>query len=113
MKDDKITKIPKVDVLENKDNFKVVLEVPGADKDKIDVSVENNNLKVFVPVKTTGKEWKQIRNEFDLLDYERSFSLGQGFDTDKIDAHYENGLLEITLAKSAEIKPKKIAVNAA
>ena len=113
MKEDKLTKIPRADVMEDKDSFKVVLEVPGADKDKIDISVENNNLKVYVPVKKQGEEWKQIRNEFVLLDYERSFSLGQGIDTDKIDAHYENGLLYISLAKSAEMKPKKIAVKVA
>lgn len=110
---DKKYSVPAIDVFEAQDNFVVALDIPGADKEKIDVSVEENTLVVTAEVKKWNEEWKPLSREFELRDYQRKLRLSNLINVEEISAHYENGVLTLTLPKSEEAKPRKIDVKIA
>ncbi len=107
------TKTPNADIFENEEHFLVVLEMPGIDKETIDIEVKEDKLSVKAEPKTLDEKWKSLRQEFSVGSFAREFSIGQRIDRENISAHYENGILELQLAKSPEAKPKKITVNVA
>jgi len=105
--------LPPADIFETKDKFVIVLDMPGANKDSIELSSEDNTLLVTAKTLETDKEWKPVITEFELADYRREFSLGTQVNRDAIEARYENGILTIELEKAEKAKPRKIEVKAA
>ena len=104
---------PAVEVIDHPDKFLVRTELPGMRIEDIDVSVRENTL--FI----TGerKEDKKVKDE-DYLYREhfygsfcRTIPLPSTVKEDKIEAHYEDGILEVTVPKSEETKPKKIPIS--
>lgn len=105
---------PAIDVFEKDDRFVVKAELPGMKEEDINISVVGDTL--------TIKGERQVESEVKDDDYyycERSYgtfsrSLAVPFnvDTKKIEANYEDGVLEISLPKIPAVKPKKISVSA-
>jgi len=103
---------PNVDVSETKDNIIVTAEIPGMTKDDIKVTFNENTL-------TLSGEKKQEKEEKDA-DYHRiersygsftrSFDLPTTVQFDKIKANYKDGVLQVTMPKSEEVKPKEIPI---
>ena len=89
------------------------LEVPGIDEKDIDVRIENNTLSVHGERKIEKEEKEENfrRVERRYGSFSRSFTLPNAVNTDDIHADYNNGVLNIRLAKRAEAKPKQIKVN--
>ena len=95
------------------DTFKIEIDLPGVRKEDIDFQVEENIL--------TIKAVRKMKNEVKKEDYylcesnfgmiSRSFVLPEGIDTSKVDAHYEDGRLYVTLEKEESRKAKSIAVK--
>ena len=106
--------VPSIDVLEKEDKYTVRAELPGIKEEDIGVSVVGDTL----TIKGERKAESEVREE----DYHccecsygsffRSIALPSNVDTEKIEASYEGGILEVSLPKAAEVKPKKIAVSA-
>lgn len=104
---------PALDVFEKRGNFIIKAELPGIREEDIDLSIAGDTL--------TIKGEKKSENEIDEDDYYhverlygsfmRSISLPSNIDTDKIEAKYEDGVLEISLPKTAGIKPKKVKIE--
>lgn len=105
--------IPAVDIYETEDKYIILADMPGATKDSIEVSTEDEILVFSAKVSEVDKEWKPLDTEFKLYDYKREIRIGNKIDSDKIEAKYENGVLTLELGKSEQIKPRKIAVNIA
>jgi len=104
---------PPVDVYEDEHSITLKLEVPGVDEKAIDVSIENNTLTVRGE-RTLEKEEKAEnfqRVERQYGSFTRSFTLPNSVDPEQVTAHYDKGVLKISLAKKAEAKPKQIKVN--
>src|SRR5437016_10865258 len=108
------TFVPPVDVYEDEHNLVVKLEIPGVNEDDLDVQVENNTLTVKGERKFEKEEKEENfhRIERRYGSFLRTFRLPNTIDTDKVEAHYDNGILKIALAKRAEAKPKQIKVGA-
>ena len=106
--------MPAVDVFEKEDRFVVKAELPGMKEEDIDVSVIGDTLSIRGEKKTETevKEKDYYRSERSYGSFYRSIRLPSGVDADKVEASFEDGVLEVTLAKSARAKPKKIAVSA-
>jgi HSP20 family molecular chaperone IbpA len=104
--------VPPVDIYETPDKYLILMDMPGVNKDKIDITVEDDKLTVTAKVFEIDKEWEPISTEFTLSDYKREFNLGRKVNTDKISANYENGILKLELEKSEMAKPRKIEVKA-
>lgn len=106
--------IPAVDVFEKKDKFVVKAELPGMKEEDIDVSVVGDTLSIKGEKKTETEieEEDYYRCERNYGSFYRSIPLPSTVDADKIEASFEDGVLEVALPKSAKVKPKKIAVSA-
>src|SRR5216684_1723137 len=104
---------PPVDVYEDEHNITLKIEVPGIDEKDIDVRIENNTLTVHGErkVEKEEKEENYRRVERQYGSFTRSFTLPNSVDPGQVNAHYDNGVLKISLAKKAEAKPKQIKVN--
>ncbi|WP_151445365.1 Hsp20/alpha crystallin family protein [Lacisediminimonas profundi] len=90
----------KMDVVEGENAYTVHAEIPGAKKEDIKVSIEGHMVTISAEVKKV-KEHKEgdrvVQSERYYGRESRSFSLGQDIDEDKANAHYDNGVLELTL----------------
>lgn len=106
--------VPPVDVYEDEHNLVLKLEIPGINDEDLDVQVENNTLTVKGERKFEKEEKEENfhRIERRYGSFLRTFRLPNTIDTDKVEAHYEKGILKVSLAKRAEAKPKQIKVGA-
>jgi HSP20 family protein len=106
---------PPVNISETKDNFELEFNVPGRNKEDFKITVDKNILTVSFDKKEEIKDekTKQIKKEFTLQPFKRSFTLDEKVISNTIAAKYENGLLVLTIAKKEEVKveAKQIAVN--
>ena len=104
---------PAVDVYEDEHQVTLKIEVPGIDEKDIDVRVENNTLTVSGERKIEKEEKEENfrRVERQYGSFTRSFTLPSSVDTGQVSAHYDKGVLKISLVKKAEAKPKQIKVN--
>lgn len=94
-----------VDLYEDKDNTYVRAELPGVEREAISVELVDGLLNLGA--KRTIKRGEAEHTE----SFQRSVSVPESVvATDKISAHYENGILTVTLPKREEVKPRKITV---
>lgn len=106
----------RIDVAENDQAYTVKAEIPGVEKDDIDVSVDGNQVSITAEVKRASGN-KDKEDERDLCteryygQFRRSFSLPNEVDSGKAEAHYENGVLALTLPKKANGSARKLAVS--
>jgi HSP20 family protein len=104
---------PSIDVIENDDNITVKAELPGFKPEEIDVRVEGNVLTLRAEhneEQTKGEGQYHVR-EIRRSSFTRSISLPSQVKTDQANADFENGILNLTLPKSEEQKPKRISIS--
>src|SRR5213596_3568148 len=104
---------PPVDIYEDEHNITLKIEVPGIDEKDIDVRIENNTLTVHGERKIEKEEKEENfrRVERQYGSFTRSFTLPSSVDSGQVQAHYEQEILKVQLAKKAEAKPKQVKVN--
>jgi len=104
---------PPVDVYEDEHSITLKLEVPGVDEKAIDVSIENNTLTVrgecTLEKEEKAENFQRVERQYGS--FTRSFTVPNSVDPEQVTAHYDKGVLKISLAKKAEAKPKQIKVN--
>lgn len=104
---------PAVDIYEDENSLRLLFDIPGADKDKLNIKVEKDVLTLTAEVENfIPKKSKSVSTEFRFGHYNRSFTLPDYIDEDKISAKYKNGVLELSLPKVEAVKPKQIAITA-
>ena len=104
---------PLTDIVETDEGVTLMLEMPGVGADDVEVTLERRVLTIRGKVRATSPEKLQLAYaEYGEGDFERSFTLSDDFDPDKIGASVSNGVLTVTLPRAAEAQPKKIAVTA-
>lgn len=110
---EKGTWAPAVDIYETNDSFVVSADLPGLNKDEIQIDLKDNILTLKGEKKFEEKVSKDnyIRVERAYGSFVRSFTLPQNVDPEKIKAKYKEGVLEITIPKKEEAKPKQIKVE--
>ncbi|MBX7257086.1 MAG: Hsp20/alpha crystallin family protein [Candidatus Hydrogenedentes bacterium] len=104
---------PTVDLKETDDAYALEADLPGLKKEDIDLTVVDNlvTIKGSRKHEAETKEKGYHRVERRYGSFERSFEIPGGFDAEKIKAHYEDGVLKVTLPKREEAKPKQIEVK--
>jgi HSP20 family protein len=104
---------PPVDVYEDEHSVTLKIEVPGIDEKDIDVRIENNTLTVHGERKFDKEEkeenYRRVERQYGA--FTRTFTLPSTVDAERVQAHYDKGVLKIELPKKAEAKPKQIKVN--
>jgi HSP20 family protein len=104
--------LPTTDIYETEDALTVVLEMPGVDRDNIEVNVENGVLTVEGKINFGKYEGLQpIYSEYNIGPYRRSFRLSSRVDQDNIRAELRDGVVSLVLPKAAEAKPRRIEVK--
>lgn len=100
--------IPAVNIAENGEGFHLELLAPGRKKEGFGLAVENNQFTIsYNQEKQEAPEGlKQIRREFNLGNFKRTFNLDDLIDAENIAAKYEEGVLKVFLPKKAELKPQ-------
>ncbi len=103
---------PRYDVRENDDAFSIRVSLPGVDRDKIDISIEEDTLTVTGQRDDVIPEgWRPLRREIAGGDFRLGLRLNVPVNESKIKAHVENGVLDLALPKADEVKPRKIKIN--
>ncbi|MBN1470695.1 MAG: Hsp20/alpha crystallin family protein [Syntrophaceae bacterium] len=106
--------IPRVDIYETRDALFLIAEMPGIDEKAVDVELEKNVLTISGRVEDGKvKDYNLVFSEYEVGDYERTFTLSDEIDRDKIKATVKQGVLRLELPKAEKVKPKKITINAA
>ncbi len=105
---------PAVEVFEKEDKYVVRADLPGVKEEDIGVSIEGDTLTIKGEKKSESeiKEESYYCCERSYGSFYRSIALPSMVDAKKIEASYEDGVLEVSLPKAAEVKPKKVTVSA-
>ena len=102
---------PEVNIYETKDGYVVEAEMPGVHKDGLEITLEDYDITLLRPPQTTLVPCTPLFRERVLADYRRVFEIDPAIDAGKIAARMDQGVLTLTLPKSEEVKPRKIAVG--
>ncbi len=106
--------MPNADIFETDDALTVVLEMPGVNRDNIDIGVESGVLTVEGKINFDKYEGLEpVYSEYNVGPYRRSFRISSRIDQDKINAEMRDGVITLTLPKAEEAKPRKIEVKSA
>jgi len=104
---------PSVNISENEDGYLLTAELPGVNKEDIDIDLKDDKLTIKGEKKAEKKEEKEnyIRVERNYGKFERSFYISDDIDISKVDANFKDGVLKIKLVKKEEAKPKQVKVE--
>jgi len=103
---------PESNIYENQDEYILVAKVPGMESNDLELSLKDNSLTLSGErKKDTGSDASLHLEERFNGRFERRFMLNERIDSSKIEAETSNGLLIVKLPKSAESKPRKIAIK--
>jgi HSP20 family protein len=103
---------PKVDVVEDKDSYKISAEIPGLDKKDLTVEVKNGTLSISgEKVEKKEENGKYHYSERKYGSFRREFALPDQVDSENIHAKYDNGVLKLTLKKTEVSKQSKIEIE--
>lgn len=105
---------PPVDLEETDDCFLISMDLPGMDEKDIQINVDNGRLSIRGERIRENKEdsGRYRRFERSSGSFERSFMLPQQIDEGKIQARFENGVLEVLIPKSEVAKPRSVKIEA-
>jgi HSP20 family protein len=105
---------PAIDVFEKEDKFVMKAELPGMKEEDIDISIVGDTLTIEGERKAESevKEDDYYYCERSYGSFSRSIAIPSNVDAQKIEANYEDGVLEVSLPKTSKVKPKKISVSA-
>jgi HSP20 family protein len=105
--------MPLTDIVEDKDNFTLHLDLPGVKKEDVKISFSDGQLTISGERKqekeTSDSKYHRVERVFGK--YYRSFTLPSKIKEDKIEAEFKDGQLMITVPKAEEAKPKEIPIK--
>ena len=105
-------RVPAADVHETSEAFVLMLDLPGATRESISLTLEKGEMRVKAEVKPLhSQEGTLLFNEVQSAGFFRAFSIGDGIDTGNVDARFEQGVLTVKLFKSEDAKPREININ--
>jgi HSP20 family protein len=106
------TFLPTTDIFETEQALTILMEMPGVDKSKVDVNVEDGVLTIQGQIDFTKYEGMQpVYTEYNIGNYRRGFSLSNKIDQSKIRAEMADGVLKLVLPKAEDAKPRRISVG--
>jgi HSP20 family protein len=104
--------LPNADIYETNDALNVVLEMPGVDKNSVEIWVEDGVLKIDGRLDFSKYQGLQpLYTEYNVGHYSRSFRLSSKIDQNNIGAELKDGVLALVLPKVEEAKPRTIQVK--
>src|SRR5712692_9972973 len=99
---------PAASLIEDADGYRLQIEMPGVNKEGLEVSIENNELTITGRRSLSVVEGTLIHRESRREDYRRTFDLDPSIDADKISAKIDQGVVTLSLPKAEQVKPRRI-----
>lgn len=105
--------VPKVDIFSEDEGVVILVDMPGVDENSIDINLEKKVLTINGFVSPHEPEGYELTfSEYNVGDFQRSFTLPDEIDTNNIGATISNGVLRLSLQKAQEAQARKITVKA-
>jgi HSP20 family protein len=102
---------PRVDIIETPEELLLYADLPGIKPEDVDVRFENGELILHGKCPPRHQPANFLRNEFEIGDFYRVFTLNESIDAEEIVAELKQGVLTVHLPKSEAVKPRKITVK--
>lgn len=102
---------PEVNIFETKDGYVLEAEMPGVNKDGLEITLEGNEITIVGHRRVEPLTGTPMFRESHQADYRRVFELDPAIDTSRVTAKMDQGVLKLTLPKSERVKPRKIKVD--
>jgi HSP20 family protein len=105
--------VPATDIFEDAEGLKISIELPGLKPEDVKLTIENDTLTIRGEKKQIAEEktTKVHRYERTYGSFERSFTLPNTLDAERVAARFENGVLTVALPKAEKAKPREIQVK--
>jgi HSP20 family protein len=107
------TWVPAVNILERQDSMLITADLPGLKAEDVDVTVEDGTLTIRGERKLDevgeGETFHRVERIYGV--FERTFTLPNSVDVDKIEARFSNGEMTLTLPKREESKPRSVKIK--
>lgn len=103
--------VPDVNIYETKDGYELEAEMPGVDKDGLEITLEGTEITITGHRATEAAPGEPLFRERHNAEYRRVFDLDPAIDTARIGARMNQGVLFLTLPKSEAVKPRRITVS--
>jgi len=104
--------VPVTDIFETNAALMLALEMPGVDRENIDVKLESGVLTIEGTIDFTKYEGMYpVYTEYNVGNYARTFELSSDIDQERISAELKDGVVMLTLPKLEKAKPRKIKVS--
>ena len=104
---------PPIDISEDDNGINLAVDMPGTDREQVDVTVDNNTLVIEGrPVAVEAPDgYELVSREYEVGRYRREFTLSNDVDSDKIKARSRNGVLYVTIPRKEVQKARKIRIQ--
>ncbi|HEY6205111.1 MAG TPA: Hsp20/alpha crystallin family protein [Chthoniobacterales bacterium] len=102
---------PMASVIEENDGYTLWVEMPGVNKEGLELSIENNELTIVGRRSLPAIDGTLIHRESRSENFRRVFELDPSIDANKIGAKMDQGILALSLPKAEHVKPRKITVS--
>jgi len=104
--------VPHTDIFETEEGLVVVMEIPGVDKDAVEVRLENDTLRIEGRIDYGNYEGLEpLYAEYNIGHFARAFTLSNKIDQGEISAQLADGVLTLTLKKTKGATPRRIDIN--
>ncbi len=103
--------VPVVNIFETEDGYALEAEMPGVNKDGLEITLEGNEITILGRRAAEPVNGEVLFRERSAADYRRVFELDPAIDTNKVSAKMEQGMVTLALPKSEQVKPRKINVS--
>lgn len=102
---------PNVDIVELDEELRLLVDLPGAKGEQIDVDFRDGTLSIRAKIAPRQEKVRYLLREYGVGDFYRAFTVGEAVDAANITAEYRDGVLTVHLPKVSAVKPHKIAVK--
>ena len=103
---------PQVDIIERADSMVILADMPGVSKDKVDVVLENGVLTIEGEVEHTEQPGTHVQaREYDVGNFHRCFTVGEGLDPGGVEATMKDGVLRLVIPKAREHQAQRIEIK--
>jgi len=103
--------VPPVNIFETREGYVLEAEMPGVSKEGLEITLEGNEITIVGHRQDQTLGGAALFEECSGADYRRVFELDPAIDTSKVSAKMDQGILTLTLPKSEQVKPRRIAVD--
>ena len=107
----KILYTPRVDLIEDENQIRLVADMPGVSADNVDVTLDKNILTINGEMDAPDADgMRLVHREYRSSVYRRTFKLSNAIDRNNITAIVTNGVLHLTLPKAEAVKTRRIPI---